>query len=66
MCFSTPEAPKATAAPPTETSDPAIAAANLAARKRQQAMLGFQSTIMTSPGGVMAAPQLQPKSLIGV
>jgi hypothetical protein len=66
MCFSTPDAPKASAAPATETSDPAIAAANLRARKRQQAMLGYQSTVMSSPNGVMEAPNLQPKTLIGV
>lgn len=57
MCFGGPSTPAQTAPPPTATpSDPVVVAALDRERRRQGAMKGRQSTILTSGLGVVPAP----------
>lgn len=65
MCTSSPKLPPVQDPPKTLQYDPNIEASQLRERKAQQASLGFRSTILTSPGGVLGPASTSQKLLVG-
>lgn len=66
MCFGGPNIPAPTKPPATATpSDPAVVEALDRERRRQGALGGRQSTILTSGLGVPAPATAAPKTLLG-
>ena len=63
--MSAPKMPAAPALIPTENMDPIAQQAALLERKRQQAALGFRSTVLTSPGGLLSPPLTMTPALKG-
>lgn len=63
--MSAPKMPAPPAPIPTENLDPIAQQAALQARKRQQAALGFQSTVLTGPGGLLSPPLTLTPTLKG-